>query len=268
MDELTRCVETWWGAVQEFTTLLADLPEEAWSRGTDLPGWTVHDVVAHTAHLESLLAGTPHDDVEIGDPPHAKGVMGRFTEQGVVARRGRTPAELLAEIRTSTAARHAELLADPPTDPAAPAPGLFGAIGWSTRTLLRNRPLDVFMHEQDVRRAVRRPGGIDSPAAVHTADYLLESLPYSLAKRAKLPPGTVVRLDVTGHAPLAATVDDAGRGRFVDATTCSPDAHIVLDRESYLVLAGGRRTPDPARVKVTGDRELGQRLMTALGVTP
>ncbi len=268
MSELTGYVETWWSAVGEFGSLLERLPDDAWHLPTDLAGWDVHAVVAHTAHLEALLAGTPHDDVEIGNAPHAVGMMGQFTEQGVVARRGRSPHDLIDEIRTSTAARHAALVADPPTDPDAPAPGLFGAIGWSTRTLLRNRPLDVFMHEQDIRRAVGLPGGMDAPAAIHTADYLLESLPFSIAKKAALPAGTCVVLQVAGHAPVAAEVGDDGRGRRVDAATATPDVRLTTDRESYLLLAGGRRTPDPARVNVAGDAELGQRLRTSLAVTP
>ena len=45
------------------------------------------------------------------------------------------------------------------------------------------------MHEQDVRRAVGRPGGLDTAPAQHTADYLLEGMGMVLAKRAAAPPG-------------------------------------------------------------------------------
>ena len=50
-----------------------------------------------------------------------------------------------------------------PTRRASPTP-IFGGVPWNWRTLLRNRPLDVWMHEQDVRRAVGRPGGMDTVA--------------------------------------------------------------------------------------------------------
>ena len=139
-------------------------------------------------------------------------MMGQFTEQGVVARRDATPDDLINEIRAAATARHTALLADPPTDPDAPAPGLFGAIGWSTLTLLRNRPLDLWMHEQDVRRAVGLPGGLGADAAAHSTDYLSESLGYVLAKRVGADPGTTVVLEVEGHAPVAATVTEEGRG--------------------------------------------------------
>lgn len=266
--ELSGYVDVWWEAVNDFTTLLEKVPEDAWDTPTDLAGWDVHAIAAHTAHLEALLAGHDHDDVEIGDAPHAKGMMGQFTEQGVVARRDRTPDELINEIRSCTTARHTQLLADPPTDSQAPAAGLFGAIGWNTRTLLRNRPLDIWMHEQDIRRALDLPGGLDSPAARHSAEYLAESLGYVLAKRLKAAPGTTAVLEVEGHEPVAATVTDEGRGQVVPEVPANPTVGIRTDRESFVVLAGGRRQPESGRVQLLGDEALGQQILEQLAVTP
>lgn len=269
--DLDAYVGVWWEAVDDFTTLLEKVPADGWHAPTDLPGWDVHSVAAHVAHLESLLAGEEHHQVEIGDAPHAHGSMGRFTEQGVVARRDRTPDQLINEIRSSTTARHTHLLAAPPADPDAPAPGLFAAIGWSTRTLLRNRPLDVWMHEQDVRRALDRPGGMDSAAARHSAAYLMESLGYVLAKRVKAEAGTTAVLRVEGHEQVCATVTQEGRGEFVTDPPLHPTVELQADRESFVLLAGGRRHPAGnrvGRVEVIGDQDLGRRLLHHLAVTP
>lgn len=266
-EELRGYVDVWWQAVDDFAALLEKVPEEQWSTPTDLPGWDVHAVTAHTAHIEALLAGTPHDEVAIGAPAHVRGTMGQFTEQGVVARRDRTPDELINEIRSSATARHTALLGDPPDDPDAPAPGLFGIIGWSTRTLLRNRPLDLHLHEQDVRRAVGLPGNLDSPAAVHSADYLLESIGVVVGKRAKAPAGASVVVEVEGHAPVAVRVSDSGRAEPV-APPADPTVRISTDRECYLLLAGGRRRPEEGRVRVTGDEDLAARVLGAMAVTP
>lgn len=268
MAELTSYVDIWWHAVEDFTRLVEELPEDAWHLPTDLPGWDVQAVVAHVAHLEALLAGTPHDDVETPDAPHAVGAMGQFTEQGVVARRGRTRDELVNEIREAATARHTALLADPPTDPDEPAPGLFGALGWSTRTLLRNRPLDIHVHEQDVRRAAGLPGTHDTPQAVHTAGYLLESLPVVVARRAQFPAGSTVVVEVDGHEPVAVEVDLDGRGQVLAAPPSEPTVRLRADRGAYLELAAGRRVPEQDRYELTGDPELGQRLLDHLGVTP
>lgn len=270
-QRLAGLVAVWWEAVDSFTRVLEHVGDGEWSAPTDLPGWDVHAVAAHTAHLEALLAGRPHEEVEVGDAPHARGMMGRFTEQGVVVRRAEDGDALISEIREATTARHTQLLADPPTDPSAPAPGVFGAIGWTTGLLLRNRPLDVWMHEQDVRRALGRPGNLDSAAAIHSADYLMESLPFVVAKRAGAPAGSVVRLEVAGHAPVTAVVGEDGRGRAATGEGdegVAPTVTLAMDRETFVVLAGGRREAAPGDVRVSGDADLGARVLAAMGVTP
>lgn len=267
-ERLRELVAVWWEAVDSFTRLLEHVGDDQWATPTDLPGWDVHAIAAHTAHLEALLAGRAHDDVEVGEAPHARGMMGQFTEQGVVARREETPDALITEIRESTTARHTQLLADPPTDPSTPAPGAFGAIGWTTGLLLRNRPLDVWMHEQDVRRALGMPGNLDSAPARHSADYLMESLPFVVAKRAQAPVGSVVRLEVAGHDPVTAVVGDDGRGRRGGPEDGEPTLTLATDRETFIVLAGGRRPAEPGGVRVTGDADLGARVLASMGITP
>ena len=80
-------------------------------------------LVAHdTAHLEAVLAGAPEETIEVTEAPHLVGLQNYYTEQGVLARRGRALAELADEIEAAVAARYAELQANPPVDPAAPAP--------------------------------------------------------------------------------------------------------------------------------------------------
>lgn len=265
-ERLHGYVDVWWRAVDDFTTLLEELPEDSWGKPTDLPGWTVHAVASHIAHLEGILAGAPEEDVDVGEPSHVTGLMGMYTEQGVVARRDRTPDQLIQEIRESATRRHTALLADPPADPTAKPDGVFGAIGWSWETLLRNRPLDVWMHEQDIRRAVGRPGGLDTPQAKHTADYLLESLGVVVGKRVAPPAGTTVVVAVDGSEPVALEVADDGRANRLTEVPESPTVGLHMSREDFIVLAGGRR--EPADVDVNGDEELARRILDAIAVTP
>ncbi len=267
-QRLSGYVEVWWQAIHDFTGLLEQVPGEEWSTPTDLPGWDVHAVAAHVSHLEAMQAGQTHDDVEIGEPEHVRGSMGVFTEQGVVARRGKTPDELIQETRACATARHTQLLDDPPTDAEVPAPGVFGAIGWSVGRLLRNRPLDVWFHEQDVRRAVGRPGNLDGPAAIHAAGYLAESMGFVLGKRVGAPPGTTLLLQLAGHPPYGFEVGDDGRGRPLPDCPADPTVRISTDRESFLVLAGGRRDPEPGSVAVAGDTALGEQVLASMAVTP
>src|SRR6476619_4066936 len=114
-ERLAGYVDVWWEAIDSFTALLEELPPEAWPMATDLPGWDVHACAAHTAHLESVLAGGPEETGEIEVPSHVRGILGVYTEQGVLARRDRTPDELIDEVRESCTTRHTRLLASPPT---------------------------------------------------------------------------------------------------------------------------------------------------------
>ena len=54
------------------------------------------------------------------------------------------------------------------------------------------------MHEQDVREALERPGGLDTGAAALAVSVLFAALPRLVAKDAAVEPGNAVVLDLTG----------------------------------------------------------------------
>src|SRR5690606_28192202 len=140
-------------------------------------------------------------------------------------------------------------------------------LSWTWSTLLRNRALDVWMHEQDIRRALEQPGNLDTPPALHTARYFAESLGYVIAKRAKAPAGTTVVFELRGAPPVAFGVSDEGRGVPLPQVPGEPSVRIRLDLESYIVLAGGRREPVEGAVEVEGDEELAWRILGSLAMT-
>jgi uncharacterized protein (TIGR03083 family) len=267
-EELAGYVDIWWGAVNDFLDLLEQVPEEEWSTPTDLAGWDVKACAAHIAHLEAILSGAPEETAEVGEPAHVTGLLGLYTEIGVVNRRDASADAIINEIREATTKRHTALLAEPPTDGDARPGHIFGGVPWTVRTLLRNRPLDVWMHEQDVRRATGRPGGMDSPAARHTAEYLAETLGYVLGKKVGAPAGTSLVLDMEGSAPFFFEIDENGRGQRLPQPPTVPTATLHMDRESFIRLAGGRCPAEPGQVRVDGDPDLGQRVLEHLATTP
>jgi uncharacterized protein (TIGR03083 family) len=267
-ERLAGYVDVWWEAIDDFTQLLERLPPEAWSMPTDLAGWDVHACAAHTAHLEAVLSGAPEETVEFDAGPYIASLAQAYTEQGVIARRKATPDELINEIRESATKRRTFLLTDPPDDGTEMPPRTPGDIPWNWRTLLRNRPLDVWMHEQDVRRAVGRPGGLDTAPARHTADYLIEGMGMVLARRAAAEPGSTLVVEVEGSAPAAFGVSDSGRGGRLPDPPADPTVRLAMDRETFVTLAGGRRTPADVSVTVTGDEALAVRILTGMVLTP
>ena len=268
--DLERIVEVWHQAANDVVALLRSLDDADWDRPTDLPGWDVRAVAAHLAHLESDLAGNPQEPVEVPQAPHISGLIGQYTEAGPLARASWPPARIVDELESSVEQRYAALRSDPPADPSAPGPGFAALAGWSWATLLSNRPLDVWMHDQDIRRAVGRPGALDTPAAAHVAGVFAASFPYVLARRAGARPGSVAVLEVSGAQPrtVVATVGDNGRGVALPAAPQDADVRLSLDFETWIVLAGGRRSPEEVKVVVGGDEDLAHRVLAGLAVTP
>jgi uncharacterized protein (TIGR03083 family) len=266
-SRLGELVETWRQAIAEFVALVRDVPAEQWDLPTDLEGWSVKDNVAHTAHLESVLAGSPEETVAVEEGGHVRGLSGLYTEQGVVARRGRDMGALADEIEEAAAKRAAELDADPPTDGSVPPPRTPGGAPWDTERLLTNRPLDVWMHEQDIRRAIGRPGGFDTPAARHTVAIFGKALPMVIGKRVSPPPGTTVAVDVPDAGQgWTVRMGDDGRAALVDPVA-EPTVRITLAAEDFIVLAGGRRPVDATDPRIEGDLGLGRAVLDNLAVT-
>lgn len=269
-DRLAQYVAAWKAAVDETVALLRSLDEADWAHPTDLAGWDVKAVAAHLAHLESELAGNEQQPVQVAEAPHIVSPMGFYTEMGPLARRDWPVDRIVDELEASAASRFEELRAVPPTDGTAAPPRTPGGIGWDWNTLLSNRVLDVWMHQQDIRRAVGRPGGMDTAGAEHTVSVFARGFGYTVGKRVAPPAGTTVALEVTGLRPvhLALEVGADGRARPVVPPPDAPTVRLAMDLETYVVLAGGRRDQADAEVTITGDEELGRRVLGLMAVTP
>ncbi|MEP6665239.1 MAG: maleylpyruvate isomerase family mycothiol-dependent enzyme [Nocardioidaceae bacterium] len=279
MNALKQQVDVWRSACADFSALAKELSESEWQLPTDCPGWSAGDTVAHCAAVESELAGDEPLRVTIDkEAPHIKHPSGIYTERGVVARRGRSRDQVIAEFDDAVLRRTALLEAEALDDPAGDPPITPGGIGWSWGTLLRNRPLDLWVHEQDIRRAVGRPGGLDSVAARHAQGVFAAVLPYIIAKEAQAPPGTTVVFDVTGPLPAvyAVEVNDEGRGVAMESPPDNPTLRITLDTESFTILGAGRRDPAtlPIKIDVGADldevsgHELATLILREMTVTP
>ena len=268
-ERLLALLDMFESALADFTDLVRELGDEEWELPTDLPGWTVHDLVSHTAHLEAVLAGSPEETVVVPQGlPHVTSLMGFYTEQGVIARKERSRDELLAEIGAAVGRRLGETRAAPPDDGAGDPPKTPGDIGWSWQTLLSNRPLDVWMHEQDIRRATDRPGHLDSAAARHAVRVFARRLGYVWGKKVGAAPGESGAIELSDSGDrFAVILGENGRGVAApeDATT---DATLRMDTGTFVVLCGGRRAPETQHVDVGGNPDLGERFRRSLSMTP
>jgi uncharacterized protein (TIGR03083 family) len=245
--------------------VVGDLPDAQWSQSTSLPGWTVHDVVAHVVGTESMLQGvrTPEADIDVSRLEHVRNDIGVLNERWVRRLRGLSHAELLERFRATTAERREALTAmgedrwhELTATPAGPD---------SYGRFMRVRTFDCFMHEQDVRDAV---GELDvdlaGPASRLALDEMATSMGFVVGKLGKAPDGSRVRLELTG--PLARTINVAvdGRAKVVDDFDGEPTTTIALDGLLFTRLAGGRVAVDHGAIAYGGDEAVGRRIVEHL----
>jgi uncharacterized protein (TIGR03083 family) len=201
-----------------------------------------------------------------GHPPLAVD-LSTWTADQVQAMRDTPPPKLLRQLRETYELRRVQLERDG-VDPAQPAPMPTGATG-TLGQLLRVRVLDVWAHEQDIRRAVGQPGNLASPGAAIAGELFIGALPRIVARTAAAPAGSTVRLTTRGEIDIdvAVAVDGGGQGTLV-APSRAATAHAQLSWEGYTRLSCGRGSRADYEVRVTGDRALAERVLASLAVTP
>jgi uncharacterized protein (TIGR03083 family) len=267
VDALEHTVESMLAAV-------GGLSEADFDRPTDLPGWSVKDNVSHIVGLERILLGDPVPELALPEYAHVSGPVDAYMELPVEARRAVPGAEVAAELRETLARRLASFRGRT-IEPTEELPAPTGS-RWPAEFLLRNRTFDVWAHEQDVRRAVGRPGNLDGPGARVAQRWILRSLPKVVAKTAGAPPGSSVefRIGPPLGGDVAVVVDADGRGSLgrVSASgsaSAEPTVRLSMSWPSFAMLSCGRRTaaalPD---VIVDGDQALAARVLDALAITP
>jgi uncharacterized protein (TIGR03083 family) len=257
-----------WAALD---TLLTGLDDERWRLPTPCPGWSVADNLAHIVGTEETLAGRAAPAVAADREawPHVRNELGASNERWVASMRADTPHAVLERFRRITAER-AETLRTMPDEefhaatrtPAGPA---------TYARFMRIRVFDCWMHEQDIRDALGRPGGEDTPGAAVALDEMTESLGYLIGKRAGFPDGSSATVILTGPAARTLHVLVDGRARLVPELPHPATVTVTLPVGLFVRLCGGRVEPTDevlAAARVTGDQELGRRLLGNLRFTP
>jgi len=261
---MARSVENLAELWESLDVLLSSLDADEWQAVTGCPGWTVQDNVSHLVDYESRALGNPRPEHAPPELSHVKNEMGRANEVGVDFRRGRSAADGLAEFRQVTAERLAQLralsdadLAIEITTPAGPG---------TVASMLTLRVMDTWSHEQDIRRAVSRPGHLEGPAVDEAIGYFCGLLPYVVAKRAAAPEGTSAVFRIGDRAPVAVVVS-GGRGRLADSVPATSTVELAMPVGTFDALICGR-SDAPGDHRIDGDTDLGQRIIRNLGVMP
>jgi uncharacterized protein (TIGR03083 family) len=259
-DTIAKLYATW----DSIAELCAPLSESQWKTATLCPGWSVQDNLSHLIGTERALAGLPTTEHRSAGGDHVKNPIGEFNEHEVDVRRDRSGAEVFNEWR-EIAAQRRQFLDSAPDDyfetktmtPTGPG---------TMADFLHIRVLDCWAHEQDIRDALGIPGHQGGPAAEHTIDRLIRTLPIVVGKRAATPEGRGVVVQLTG--PVERTIPvlvTNGRAAIVESVV-DPLATLTMDSMTFVTLALGRRSAAECAWSSTGDATLAGRIASQLNM--
>lgn len=261
-----RLAEEW----ASIDALCDGFTEAEWQTPTALPGWTVKDCVSHVVGVERMLMGDPQPSVDVSHLPHLRDAFAASLETWVEERRCRPGAEVLAEFREQIPRRLEHLRAMTTEEFARPSLSPIGEVPY--RDFMAVRLFDCWMHEQDIRRALERPGHLTGPVVDVALERFRAALGYVVGKRAGAPEGSSVVFVTTGGPGITFPVVVDGRARLVEQPPDDPTVRITLPFETFVALGGGRWDTEQARaaggVTIEGDIPLGERVLASLAFTP
>ena len=257
--DVDRSIAAWDETVEGLIGLGTTLTDEEWSAQTECPAWTVKDIYAHLVGGEMWMSQ--------GHPAPPQG-LAAIADEPVAERAGASGPQVLAELREVFALRRAQLRANPP-DPNQPTETAYRQ-RVTLGILLRLRAFDAWVHEQDVRRAVARPGNLATASAHVSRDVFLLAMPRVIARVVGAPAGSSVRFAVSGEVPfdVVIAVDGDRRGHLMQANGSATTVTLAMDWETFARLGAGRIPASRASVQISGDEELAARVLANLSVTP
>ena len=248
----------------------SSLAPKEWHTSASVPGWVVFDVYAHIIGTESMLEGyeLPYTKTDVESFSYVHNDIGVVNETWIESLSHLEPPAMLDRFRRVTASRMRSLEAmtqrefeEQTETPMGPAPY------WR---LMQIRVFDCWMHEQDIREGLGRPGHESGPCARAAVDEAERAIGYIVARKAKAEAGESVRIELTGPVKRAINVVVGERGELVDELPGPATATIAMSSSLFMRLAGGRAAKLSNRlgaIDFEGDLELAQRVVTNLAFT-
>jgi len=252
----------------EWADWAAGLTDDQWATPSRCPGWTVQDNLAHIIGTERMLQGEPAPDVEY-PTEHLKNPIAAENEKRVQARRSLSGPEVLAEFRTVTAERLAQL--DAMSDDEVMA------VGWSPvgevpyLRFMHVRVYDSWLHLEDCRAPLGHEPSGPTEAARMSVDEVTTAAGFVIGKKAGAPDGSRVEVALTGPVTGVVRVAVDGRAAVVDELDGEPTVTLAMSSHDWLALTGGRVDPqsliDDGRVALGGDLDLARHMAANLAFT-
>jgi uncharacterized protein (TIGR03083 family) len=257
----------------ELLELLRSLEPEHWTTPTVCPGWTVHDVVGHILndYLRRLSGSRDgHAGAVFANDETLPTYLARTNEEFVRAAHQCSPAvmiDLLAHLGPQLDALWSTRALDAPADL---------DVSWAEADLPSPAWLDIardytefWVHQQQIRDAVARPGADDPELMGPVVDTFLRALPHIL-RDVRRTDGSTMRFDVTGPAGGTwVATSEAGRWKLASGESGGePAAQVTMAQDTLWRLATRGISVEHARrlAATQGDRDLTDAATTLLAI--
>ncbi len=251
-----------WTSLSE---LLGELSDDQWSLPSPLPGWSVQDNVAHIVGTEAMLAGEAGPSIEIDRDVsrHVRNDIGAFNEQWVESLRPVAPNEVLSRFREITGARLEALEAMSVDEWNAES---FTPAGKDTYgRFMQIRVFDCWLHEQDIRDAVGRPGHESGLAVDVVLDEMATALGFVVGKKAGATAGQSVTFALTdgGAVVRRLHVEVGERAAVVSALSGPATVTLTMPIGVMTRRCAGRVGSDELldQIAIDGELELASRIL-------
>ncbi|HEX4162046.1 MAG TPA: maleylpyruvate isomerase family mycothiol-dependent enzyme [Acidimicrobiales bacterium] len=264
MRATAALLETWGGLAEACFELTAN----EWALPTECPGWDVKDQLSHLIGIERTIMGeaAPQWDGPRGD--HVKNDFAAMNEAWVAVRRPLDGAAVRAEFVEVTGTRLGQLEERTEEE--------WAVVGWSPvgqvpyAVFMEVRAFDSWVHEQDARRALDRPGGCGNLASAISLGRVESAMPFVVGKKAGCADGTAVRFAIEGpgdDARAFTVAVEGSRARTVDEGV-TPTVTLSLSNLDFLRLGCGRATAAQVQaaggIAMEGDAAVGRQVLGAM----
>ena len=260
-DTLIALLESEWKSLEELCT---PLTLKEWNTPTECPNWTVRDCLAHLIGVEHRLLGRGVPSVLLSDTSHVRNEQGLKNEIDVVSRRSETIEQILEEFRCVNSERLNVLNSQSDFGSEADSPAGRGTFYDQVSV----RIFDCWIHEQDIRRAIGKPGNLTGAVAERSFERIIKVMPFVFGKKVGAPEGSSVKFRIDGDFCCDVYVQmKEARGELVPELL-DPTTEITMDPETFICLSCGRWDPQVAlnggKVSIKGDRQLGVSIVTEM----
>jgi uncharacterized protein (TIGR03083 family) len=261
----TEALRETWGGLAE---ACFELSSTEWGLSTECPGWDVKDQLSHLIGIERTIMGeaAPEWDGPVGD--HVKNDFAAMNEAWVAVRRPLEGAAVRDEFVEVTETRLRQLGERTEDE--------WAVVGWSPvgqvpyAAFMEVRAFDSWVHEQDARRALDRPGGCGNLASSISLGRVEGAMPFVVGKKAACTDGTAVRFEITGPGEDArwfTVAVEGARARAVEEDV-TPTVVLSLSGLDFLRLGCGRATAAQVEaaggIAMEGDGAVGRQVLAAM----